>query len=257
MSHRSAKYVNKPPEAHVKESNRDHEWNHGNQRKEPVRGLRTSPTHPPDGEVAHAGLAGVGGVIGPRTRDTDYTRFTGGSLNVERLKTATAAGATNESTKRFCIIDSGAGTSTGPAPAGTEKGRRPATIEYCTDVVWLAKDEGLRVQAAQGEAVRATAQAKWIVAWHVQGGRVECMCVKVNLVPGSHFWMLATGTHGIGHKGSNLDFHGNHQNSGKPAIVDMTTNTAYPLGEKWGVPTISMIPLSEELKAEVAGILTG
>ena len=84
------------------------------------------------------------------------------------------------------------------------------------------------------------------------------MCVKVNLVPGSHFWMLATGAHGIGHKGSNLDFHGNYQNSGKPVIVDMTTNTAYaPLGEKWGVPTISMIPLSEELKAEVAGILTG
>ena len=83
------------------------------------------------------------------------------------------------------------------------------------------------------------------------------MCVKVNLVPGSHFWMLATGAHGIGHKGSNLDFHGNHGNSGKPVIMDLTTNTAYPLGEKWGVPTISMIPLSEELKAEVAGILTG
>ena len=72
-----------------------------------------------------------------------------------------------------------------------------------------------------------------------------------------HFWMLTTGAHGIGHKGSNLDFHGNYQNSGKPVIVDMTTNTAYPLGEKWGVPTISMIPLTEELKAEVAGILTG
>jgi hypothetical protein len=68
---------------------------------------------------------------------------------VERLKTATAAGATNESTKRFCIIDSGAGTSTGPAPPGTGKGWRPATIEYCTDVVWLDKDEGLRVQAAR------------------------------------------------------------------------------------------------------------
>ena len=148
MSLRSAKYANKQPETHVKESNRDHEWNHGNQRIE--------TTHPPDGMTAHAGLADVGGVIGPRTRDTDYTRFTGGSLNVERLKTATAAGATNESTKRFCIIDSGAGTSTGPAPSGTEKGGRPATIEYCTDVVWLDKDEGLRVQgAAQGKAVRA------------------------------------------------------------------------------------------------------
>ena len=113
MSLRSAKYANKQSETHVKESNRDHEWNHGNQRIE--------TTHPPDGMTAHAGLADVGGVIGPRTRDTDYTRFTGGSLNVERLKTATAA-ATNESTKRFCIIDSGAGTSTGPAPSGTEKG---------------------------------------------------------------------------------------------------------------------------------------
>jgi hypothetical protein len=30
--------------------------------------------------------------------------------------------------------------------------------------------------------------------------------------------MLATGAHGIGHKGSNLDFHGNHGNNGKPFI---------------------------------------
>jgi hypothetical protein len=83
------------------------------------------------------------------------------------------------------------------------------------------------------------------------------MCAKVNPVPGPHFWMLATGAHGIGHRGSNLDFHGNYQNSGKPVIVDMTTNMACPLGEKWGVPITSMTPLSEELKAEVAGILTG
>jgi hypothetical protein len=39
--------------------------------------------------------------------------------------------------------------------------------------------------------------------------------------------------------------------------MDLTTNTPCPLGEKWGVPTISMIPLSEKLKAEVAGVLTG
>jgi hypothetical protein len=39
--------------------------------------------------------------------------------------------------------------------------------------------------------------------------------------------------------------------------MDLTTNTPYPLGEKWGVPTISTIPLSEKLKAEVAGVLTG
>jgi hypothetical protein len=83
------------------------------------------------------------------------------------------------------------------------------------------------------------------------------MCVKVDLMPGSHFWVLATGAHGIGHKGSNLDFHGNHGNSGKPATVDLTTNTLYPLGKMWGVPTIRMIPLSENLKREVAGILTG
>jgi hypothetical protein len=83
------------------------------------------------------------------------------------------------------------------------------------------------------------------------------MCVKVDLVPGSHFWMLATGAHGIGHKGSNLDFHSNHGNSGKPAIVDLTTNTPYPLGKMWGVPTTRMTPLSDNLKSEVAGILTG
>jgi hypothetical protein len=113
------------------------------------------PPPPPGGLGPHTATAGVGGVIGPKTRDTDYTRFTGGSISVERLKTAAAAGATNESTKRFCIIDSGAGTSTGPAPPGTENGWRPAAIEYCTDVVWLGNDEGLRVQAVQGKAVRA------------------------------------------------------------------------------------------------------
>jgi hypothetical protein len=156
-------------------------------------------TRPPDDGAAHAGAADVGGVIGPKTRDTDYTRFTGGSISAEWLKTAAAAGTTDESTNRLCIIDSGAGTPTGPAPP-TGNGWRPATIEYCTYAVWLGKDEGLRVKAAQGKAVRAAIQAKWIVAWHVQGGRVECMCVKVNPVPGSHFWMLATGAHGIGHK---------------------------------------------------------
>jgi hypothetical protein len=88
-----------------------------------------------------------------------------------------------------------------------KNGRRPDTIEYGTGVVWLGKDEGVRVQAAQGQAVRATIRAKWVIAWHVAGGRIECMCVKVDLVPGSHFSMLATGAHGIGHKGSNLEFH--------------------------------------------------
>jgi hypothetical protein len=70
MALRSAKYVNNPPEAHVKESNREHDRNHGNQ---PTGRLRTSTTHPPGDEVAHTGTAGVGGVIGLKTRDTDYT----------------------------------------------------------------------------------------------------------------------------------------------------------------------------------------
>jgi hypothetical protein len=79
MSLRSAKYVNNNTEAHVKEPNREHDRNHGNQ---PTRGLHTSPTRPPDDEAAHAGAANIGGVIGPMTRDTDYTRFTGGSISV-------------------------------------------------------------------------------------------------------------------------------------------------------------------------------
>jgi hypothetical protein len=40
-------------------------------------------------------------------------------------------------------------------------------------------------------------------------------------------------------------------------ITDLTTNTPYALGKTWGVPTLAMVPLSEDLKAEVAGILTG
>jgi hypothetical protein len=86
MALRSAKYVNNNTEAHVKEpSNREHDRNHGNQ---PMGRLHTSPARPPDDEAAHAGAADVGGVIGPKTRDTDYTRFTGGSISAERLKTA-------------------------------------------------------------------------------------------------------------------------------------------------------------------------
>jgi hypothetical protein len=108
MTLRSAKYVNNNTEDHAKEPNREHDRNHG---KQPTGRLHTSPARPPEDEAAHAGAADVGGLIGPKTRDTDYTRFTGGSISAERLKTAAAAGATNESTKRFCIIDSGAASS--------------------------------------------------------------------------------------------------------------------------------------------------
>jgi hypothetical protein len=65
----------------------------------------------------------------------------------------------DNSPNRLCIVDSGAGTSTGPVPL-MKNGRRPDTIEYCTDVVWLGKDEGVRVQAAQDQAVRAAIRAK-------------------------------------------------------------------------------------------------
>ena len=133
MALRSAKYVNNTPEAHVKESNREHDRNHGNQ---PTGRLRTSLARPPGDEAAHTGAAGVGGVIGPKTRDTDYTRFTGGAISAERLETAAAAGTPDNSPNRLCIVDSGAGTSTGPAPF-MRNGRRPDTIEYCTDAVWL------------------------------------------------------------------------------------------------------------------------
>jgi hypothetical protein len=96
MSLRSANYVNNNTEAHVKEPNRKHDQNHGNQ---PTRRLHTTPTHPPGDEAAHAGAADVGGVIGPKTRNTDYTsRFTGGSIRAEWLKTAAAAGTTDERT---------------------------------------------------------------------------------------------------------------------------------------------------------------
>jgi hypothetical protein len=74
------------------------------------------PTHPPGDEAVHGGAADVGGVIGQKTRDTDYTRSTGGSISAKWLETAAAAGTTGESTNRLCIIDSGTGTSTGPAP---------------------------------------------------------------------------------------------------------------------------------------------
>jgi hypothetical protein len=126
-------------------------------------GLREScthhaPTHPP-GDAAHESVADVGGVICQHTRDTDYTRFTGGAISAERLEAAAAAGLPDNSPNRLCIAGSGAGTSTGPAPL-MRNGRRPDTTEYCTDAVWLGKDEGVRVQTAQGKAVRATIRAK-------------------------------------------------------------------------------------------------
>jgi hypothetical protein len=93
-------YVNNNTEAYVKEPNRKHDRNHGNQ---PTRRLHTSPTRPPDDEAAHTGAADVGGVIGPKTRDTDYTRFTGGSISAEWLKTAAAAGTADERTNRLWL----------------------------------------------------------------------------------------------------------------------------------------------------------
>jgi hypothetical protein len=119
-------------EVHVNKPNKEHDRNHGN---EPTGELHTSPAHPP-GDAAHEGVADVGGVIGQQTRDTDYTRFTGGAISAERLEAAAAAGIPDNSPNRLCIVDSGAGTSTGPAPF-MRNGRRPDTIEYCTDAVWL------------------------------------------------------------------------------------------------------------------------
>ena len=158
-------------------------------------------------------------------------------------------------------IDSGAGPSTGPAPL-TGNGWRPATTEYCTDVEWLGEDEGLRVQAAQGKAVRAAIRAKWIIAWHVQGDRAECMCVKANLVPvvpGSHFWMLATGAHGIGHKAQRIQPRFPRQPREQREVSHNGSDHQHgiPSWREAGSTNHQHDPLSEKLKAEVAGVLTG
>jgi hypothetical protein len=71
-------------EAHVNGPKKEHDRNHGN---EPTEELHISPIHPP-GDEAQKGVAGVGGVIGQQTRDTDCTRFTGGTISAERLEAA-------------------------------------------------------------------------------------------------------------------------------------------------------------------------
>jgi hypothetical protein len=75
--------------------------------------------HPPsDGEEeVTKGVADVGGVVDHQTRDTDYTRPTGAPTSAEVLEAAGAAGVSDTDPARYmCIVDSDAGTSTGPAP---------------------------------------------------------------------------------------------------------------------------------------------
>jgi hypothetical protein len=214
MSLRSAKYVNNDTEAHVKEPNREHDRNHGNQL---TRGLHTSPTHPPGDEAAHA----VSSRCRRCNRSEDqrhrlhqiHRRF-----NQRRMARDSRSCRSNGRKHQSPMHNRQWGRHVHRTSAAHREWVAPSHDRVLhRRSIWLGKDEGLRVQAAQGKAVRATIQAKWIIAWHVQGGRAECMCVKVNLVPGHHFWLLATGAHGIGHKGPNLDFHGNHGNSRREA----------------------------------------
>jgi hypothetical protein len=143
MAHRR-KNVNNY-EAHVKEPQKEHDRNRGNgptgelQAESIWGGCEPAPSHhsrPPCGDEPKGitGVAGVGGVIDQQTRHRDYTKFTEGTISAERLEVATSTGLPDNSPNRLCIVDSGAGTSTGPAPA-MRNGRRPDTIEYCTDVV--------------------------------------------------------------------------------------------------------------------------
>ena len=81
--------------AHVNGPQKEHDKHHGNRPTGELQAASTrkscittpSPTHPPgDAE----GAADVGGVIGQKTRDTDYTRFTGGAIGAERLDAVAA-----------------------------------------------------------------------------------------------------------------------------------------------------------------------
>jgi hypothetical protein len=95
MTHR--RNVKNRIKAHVNGPQKEHDTHHGNKPTGELQAASTrkscitapSPTHPPS-DVE--GVADVGGVIGQKTRDTDYTRYTGGAISAERLEAVAATG---------------------------------------------------------------------------------------------------------------------------------------------------------------------
>jgi hypothetical protein len=135
MALRSAEYVNNTTEAHVKGPDREHDRNHGNQ---PTGRLRTSPARPPGDEAAHAGAADVGGVI--RSKDQRHRLHQiHRRLNQRGTAQDSRNRRSNERKHQTLLHNRQRGRHLHRTSAAHKEWVwRPAAIEYCTDVVWLA-----------------------------------------------------------------------------------------------------------------------
>jgi hypothetical protein len=154
-----------------------------------------------------------------------------------------AAGGTGTST--HALVDSGCGKSTIPC----------AGDFTCNYRDYEADEARYSIQAAQGEAVTATGTADWIVCWSSETKRgwvLKCLVTKALVIPNSVFYMIATGTNGIGYKGSPPSFVDNANGTGTPAIWQSDIKEYEWLMSKWKLPVIQMIDLPLELKKTLA-----
>jgi len=127
-----------------------------------------------------------------------------------------AGGATTMETSEHALVDSGCGKSTIPTGGKFTCNQR----DYRSD------ESRYRIQAAQGDAVAATGIADWVVCWSSDtrdGWVLKCMVIKALVNPNSVFYMIATGTEGLGYKGSPLSFVDNANSTGTPAIWQSNT----------------------------------
>jgi len=156
-----------------------------------------------------------------------------------------AGGATTMETSEHALVDSGCGKSTIPTGGKFTCNQR----DYRSD------ESRYRIQAAQGDAVAATGIADWVVCWSSdtrEGWVLKCMVIKALVIPNSVFYMIATGTEGLGYKGSPLSFVDNANGTGTPAIWQSNIKQYEWLMRKWKVPVIKMIDLPLELKKTIA-----
>ena len=155
------------------------------------------------------------------------------------------ATAGNINTAEYALTDSGCGKSTIPNDS-----------KYtCNLKMYGANDDRYSVQAAQGSSVAATGICDWIICWNSEtpdGWVLKCMVTKALIIPGSMFYMIATGAEGIGYKGSPLSFVDNVNSTGKPGIWQADLKRYEHLTTKWKVPVVKMIDLPLDMKKTLA-----
>jgi len=167
----------------------------------------------------------------------------GSSIDSKYLKIIAAAGT---QVTEFALVDSGCGRPTIPTDA-----------KFCCNTRdYEVGEDRYSVQAAQGKLQVSTGITDWVVCWEGQTESglwtLKCFAIKALILPTSVFYMVATGSHGIGFKGSPLSFMDNVNSTGKPAIWQSNYRCYEWLMRKWGVPVIKMINLPTDQMKTIA-----